>query len=175
MVPLPKDPGIVENYEHLLRLESNGVDEYLPVGAKESYQVPELLDGLEDPEQRRIAMEVTMGDKYEIRGQAAAVGRHARAESTTLQQIYQEAAADLDLSQLAKDLAQLRGALQKKASNADQYRALAAVSEAEEAAEKGDGPTALKRLKAAGQWALDTATKIGVSVAAKAIQSAIGL
>ncbi len=59
--------------------------------------------------------------------------------------------------------------------NADEYRALAAVSEAEEAAEKGDGPTALKRLKAAGQWTLDVASRVGIPVAQKAIQSAIGL
>ncbi len=175
MVPLPRDPGKVEDYEHLLRLEAEGEESYLPVGAKTRYRVRELLDGIEEPEQRRAAMEVIMGDKYEIRGQAAAVGRHARAEGTTLQQIYQEAAADLDLPRLAKELAELRGTLQQEASNADEYRALVAVSEAEEAAEKGDGPTALKRLKAAGQWTLDIATRIGIPVATKAIQSAIGL
>jgi hypothetical protein len=91
------------------------------------------------------------------------------------QQIYQQAAGDLDLPQLAKELAKLRGTLQREASNADGYRALAAVSEAEEAAEKGDGPTALERLEAAGQWVLDVATRIGIPVAVKAIQAAAGL
>ena len=159
MVPLPRDPGKVEDYEHLLRLEAEGEESYLPVGARTRYKVRELLDGIEEPEQRREAMEVIMGDKYEIRGQAAAVGWHARAEGTTLQQIYQEAAADLDLPRLAKELAVLRGTLQQEASTADEYRALAAVSEAEEAAGKGDGPKALEQLKAAGQWTLDRRDK----------------
>ena len=57
----------------------------------------------------------------------------------------------------------------------EEYRALTAVSEAEEAAEKGDGPTALERLKAAGQWTLDVATRVGIPVAQKAIQTAMGL
>ena len=115
-----------------------------------------------------------MGDKYEIRGQAAAVGRHARAKGTTLQQIYREAATDLDLPQLARELAELRATLQKEASTSDEYRALAAVAEAEEAAAKGDGSTALKRLEAAGRWALDVATRIDIPVATKAIRSAKG-
>ncbi|MCP4656091.1 MAG: hypothetical protein GY856_11815, partial [bacterium] len=55
------------------------------------------------------------------------------------------------------------------------YRALTAVSEAEEAAEKGDGPTALERLEAAGQWTLDVATRVGIPVAQKAIRTAMGL
>jgi len=76
---------------------------------------------------------------------------------------------------LAKALAELRGTLQREASNAEKYRALTAVSEAEEAAEKGDGPTALERLKAAGQWTLDVATRVGIPVAQKAIQAAMGL
>ncbi len=174
MVPLPRDPGKAEEYKHLLRLEVEGVEEYLPVGAGKPYRVDELLGGIEEPEQRRAAREVIMGDKYEIRGQAAGVGRHARAEGNTFQQIYQEAAGDLDLPQLAKELAELRGTLQREASSTDEYHALAAISEAEEAAERGDGPTTLERLKAAGKWGLDVATRIGVSVAQKAIQAAMG-
>jgi len=133
------------------------------------------IDGIEEPKQRRATMEVIMGDKYVVHGQAAAVGRAARAEGNTFQQIYQEAAGELDLPQLAKALAELRGTLQREASNAEKYRALTAVSEAEEAAEKGDGPTALERLKAAGQWTLDVATRVGIPVAQKAIQAAMGL
>ena len=165
MVPLPRDPGKVEDHEHLLRLEAEGEDSYLPVGARTRYRVRELLDGIEEPEQRSTAMEVTIGNKYQIHYTGG----------NTFQQIYQGAADDLDLPQMARELAELRGTLQREASNVEQYRALAAVSEAEEAAETGDGPTALKRLKAAGQWTLDVATKIGIPVAQKAIQSAIGL
>ncbi len=75
---------------------------------------------------------------------------------------------------MAKELAKLRGTLHQEASKGDEYRALAAVSEAEEAAEKGDGPSALERLSAGGQWVLDVATRIGIPVAQKAIQAALG-
>ncbi len=76
---------------------------------------------------------------------------------------------------MAKELARLRGTLHQKASKGDEYLALAAVSAAEEAAGKGDGPTALERLSAGGQWVLDVATRIGIPVAQKAIQTAMGL
>lgn len=116
-----------------------------------------------------------MGDKYEICGQVGAVGRHAKAEGNTFQQIYQEATSELDFGQLAGELATLREALKSEATTGQQYLALAAVVEATEAAEQGDGPTALERLKAAGQWAFEVATKIGTSVAAKALQQSMGL
>ena len=64
--------------------------------------------------------------------------------------------------------------MQQEASSADEFQALTNVVGAQEAAEKGDGPTALERLKAAGQWGLDVATKIGVPVAVKAIQGMMG-
>ncbi|MCP4514377.1 MAG: hypothetical protein GY824_03990, partial [Delftia sp.] len=128
MVPLPHDPGKVEDYRHLLRLEAKRVGEYLPVDAKQTYRVRELLDGIEEPEQRQARAVVIMGDNYEIYGQAAAVGRNARAQGNTFQQVVQEAASDLDLSQLAKELAQLRGTLLQEASEGDDYRALAAVT-----------------------------------------------
>jgi hypothetical protein len=46
---------------------------------------------------------------------------------------------------------------------------------AEKAATEGDGPKALQYLKAAGKWAQEAATKIGVEVAAAAIKSAMGV
>ena len=115
-----------------------------------------------------------MGDKYVIHGQAGAVGRKARAEANTFQQ-YQAAAEAFDLARLAEELAKLRDTLPKEASEPAHYRALAEVSEAEEAARQGKGAEALKRLKAAGQWSFEVATKIGTSVAAKAIQAGMGL
>jgi hypothetical protein len=47
------------------------------------------------------------------------------------------------------------------------------AAEAEEAAAKGDGPGALPRVKSAGRWALGIAEKIGVTMAAKAIEKAM--
>jgi hypothetical protein len=49
------------------------------------------------------------------------------------------------------------------------------VALAEKSAKEGDGPKALQYLKAAGKWAQEAATKIGVEVAAAAITKAIGV
>jgi hypothetical protein len=49
MVPLPDNSSVaVVEYEHLLTLESMGVTEFVPQGAKRKYSVAELLDGIED-------------------------------------------------------------------------------------------------------------------------------
>jgi hypothetical protein len=55
----------------------------------------------------------------------------------------------------------------------EQDKAIGAVADAEEAAAKGDGPAALGYLKSAGNWALDTAQKIGVGVAVEALKRAM--
>ena len=51
----------------------------------------------------------------------------------------------------------------------------ASIANAEDATKKGETSNIFSHLKSSGQWAFDTATKIGVSVAAKAIQGAMGL
>jgi hypothetical protein len=43
------------------------------------------------------------------------------------------------------------------------------------AAAAGDRSGALKNLKSAGRWAFDVATKLGVSVASKALEHSLGM
>jgi hypothetical protein len=50
---------------------------------------------------------------------------------------------------------------------------VSSVGAAEAAAKNKDGPSALKHLKEAGSWALDVATKIGTTVAAKVIENSL--
>ena len=52
-VPLPDNPDVVVGYEHLLWLEEQGRETYDPEGARKSYRVQDLLNGIEDPEKRR--------------------------------------------------------------------------------------------------------------------------
>ena len=52
-VPLPDNPDVVVGYEHLLTLEEQGIDTFVPEGVRESYRVQDLLNGIEDPEKRR--------------------------------------------------------------------------------------------------------------------------
>jgi hypothetical protein len=54
-------------------------------------------------------------------------------------------------------------------------RRTSSISDAAVDAKVGDRVGALGKLAAAGKWAVDVATKIGVSVAADAIKVVIGL
>jgi hypothetical protein len=86
-----------------------------------------------------------------------------------VQQVY-----SLDLPRLAQELACLRAAMkQETESTSEQDEVVGAVAAAEKAAAQGDGPATLRHLKAAGKWALGVAEKIGVAVAAKAIETAM--
>lgn len=132
------------------------------------------LRGDYDAATREAAMELVMGDKYEISGQAGAVGRNARAKDMTFQQLWQGQREQLDLPRLAGELEILRLELKRQATTREHDAAVAEVGAAAEAAEHGDGPEALSRLRRAGQWALGAATAIGTGVAAAAIKVAIG-
>ncbi|WP_435120275.1 hypothetical protein [Amycolatopsis thermoflava] len=132
------------------------------------------LRGDYDSATREAAMEVVMGDKYEVSGQAGAVGRNARAKNMTFQQLWQGEGARLDLPRLASELEILRLELKRQATTREHDAAVAEVGAAAEAAERGDGPETLSRLQRAGKWALGAATAIGTGVAAAAIKVAIG-
>jgi hypothetical protein len=52
---------------------------------------------------------------------------------------------------------------------------IAEIAKAEDAGKNGDTAGLLHHLKAAGKWAAEIASKIGVSIASKAIEDAIGM
>lgn len=81
----------------------------------------------------------------------------------------------LDYAKLADELASLRSKLRKQASEAEHDEALGAVAAAEKAARQQNQSGVLTHLKTAGKWSFDIASKIGVSVAAKMIEQAMGL
>lgn len=123
---------------------------------------------------RRSIGEFIMGDKYTV-GQAGAVGLSSHAHDMTFNQIWNQASSSTDLSVLANELAQLRTNLKGQSTEPDHDVAVGEIASAEVAAQKRDGPTAMKHLARAGKWALDVATKIGVPVAAEALKKAMGL
>ena len=116
-----------------------------------------------------------MGDQYNVTGQIGAIGPNAKAENNTFNQVMQQAASNLDLPALAAELATLRNSMRNQATEIEHDQAVASIGAAESSAKKQDGAGALEHLKSAGKWAFDVATKIGTSVAAKAIQTAIDL
>lgn len=133
-----------------------------------------LRDGQRNVVQQFFMETMQMGDHYEI-GQAGAVGPNARAENNTFQQIWSQSSSEIDLPRLADELGQLRLAIRAEGTTIEHDKALASVAAAEEAAQKRDGAGALRHLQVAGKWTLDVATKIGTSVAAKAITNAMGI
>ena len=120
------------------------------------------------------AVDMSTGDTYNA-GQVGAQGPNARADHNTFQQVWQQSQRQLDLPTLAMELATLRKAMKNRGDDAEHDQSIGEVGAAELAAKKGDGSGALTHLKAAGKWALDTATDIGVKVAVEAITKAMGV
>ena len=123
--------------------------------------------------QQFFAEKIVMGDQYSA-GQAGAMGPHSKVSNMTFQQIWQQTQSSIDLETPSGELAPLRRAMRHAAEELSHDKAVAEVGAAEEAAQNGDGSLVLQHLKNAGKWALDVATKIGVSVASEALKKSLG-
>ena len=77
--------------------------------------------------------------------------------------------SEVDLKVLAKELAQLRIALQQSVATREDARQLGIIAEAEEAAESGDGPKVMTTLSKAAKTVWEAAERIGTDIAAKVI------
>ena len=108
-------------------------------------------------------------------GQAGSVGRDSHSHDNTFQQNQYQGPSKEDLKTLGEQLARLRMAMRKDASEPEHDEALGHIAAAQKAAESGNEAEASRRLKAAGKWALSVAEKIGVDVAAASIKVAMGL
>lgn len=115
-----------------------------------------------------------VGDEYNT-GQAGAVGPQAHAHDMTFNQIGGNIERAMDLSALAGELATLRKAMGREATDTGHYIALGEVAKAEEAARANDSSKVAQSLKAAGKWTLDVATKIGTSLATEALKESMGM
>jgi hypothetical protein len=108
-------------------------------------------------------------------GQVGAMGPHAQASNMSFVQNSLQLPTDIDLRTLSSELAQLRAEMRKNANEPEEDEAVSAVGKAEKAAAARDRTGTLQNLKAAGRWALDVATKLGVSVASKALEHSLGM
>ena len=121
-----------------------------------------------------VHQEVIMGDKYEF-GDAGAVGPGARAGNVSFNQTWQYFQID-DPQVLANELTHILAALQTDAASTDSHRtAINEVKSARAAVEADDAGRTMAHLARAGRWALNTASTIGATVAAAAIQRALGI
>lgn len=104
----------------------------------------------------------------------AAFGPQATATNTVIQ-VWQRAASEVDLQKLAESLGSLRPQLRAEPDSGEHDEEIGQVAAAEKAATAGDGRKALEHLKEAGKWVFEVAPKIGESVAANVIATALGL
>ncbi|WP_143146712.1 hypothetical protein [Novosphingobium sp. NDB2Meth1] len=118
------------------------------------------------------------GISININGGNAAIGTVVQGDSNEIRDNHQTSSnysLENSLTEIADDLAKLRVFLKERAKTVEEDRAVVAVGEAEDAARKGDRQTLLTLLKKAGEWSLKVATNVGMPVAQKAIEAALGL
>jgi len=133
------------------------------------------LDGHYERNTRQQFMEVVMGDKYSVSGQAGAVGPQAHAHDMTFTQVWNQLENKVDLARLADELERLRQVMEREATEPSHKLAAGAVAAAEQSARQKDGPKVIEYLKSAGQWSLKIAEQIGVELAKTALKGALGL
>jgi Pentapeptide repeats (8 copies) len=118
----------------------------------------------------RIEAPTMSRDTYNVPGQAGYVGPGGHAHDMIFQQIQ----GGIDLPKLAEELGRLREAMKGEATaTREQDKAIGAVTDAEEAAARGDGPAALRYLKSAGTWTLKVAEEFGAAVTVEALKKAM--
>jgi hypothetical protein len=123
-------------------------------------------------------LEVRVGDEYVNQGQVGAMGSGARAENMSLVQI---AGGVADAVAMARELGDLRRILRSQADEPEHDEAVGIIEAAERDAQDGNIEAAveklsgLRRLRAAGPWALGAATSIGSGVVAGVLRSVLGV
>ena len=115
--------------------------------------------------------DIVMGDKYDIKGQVGIAGPNAQGNDIRiLNESWDQWIATTDLSILADDLAKLQNEMSKTRTEPQHDLSIEHIARAEASARDGSGSRISRNLKAAGQWALDIATKIGTGVAVEALK-----
>lgn len=116
-----------------------------------------------------------MKDTYINPGQAQIFGHVEKIESSNFIQSWNKISSFLDFNQLAKELAQLKEEMQKRAETPEQEMSIGSIAAAEKAAISNDGPKVLEYFKNAGKWAIEVATQIGIGLAIKELINALGI
>lgn len=115
-----------------------------------------------------------MGDTYKVTGQAV-VGPHAQARDVVFNQGDSQIGKSVNLSELADELSKLRQVMSQEATETEQYISVGDIAKAEQAAKEKNPSKVIESLKTAGEWALNVATKIGVTLASEAIKQSMGM
>jgi len=138
--------------------------------------VGEMTTASEEP---RVLININeggvMAERYQQFGsvKGSVIGEHVH--DINFHQLWNEVGSSTDLNALSTELTKLRQEMLKKAGTAEEHAAVGAVASAEIEAEKGNGEKAFEYLSKAGKWTFDTATQIGVRVAALALKESLGI
>ncbi len=62
-VPLPSNPNVLVDYTHLLDMEAEGIQEFMPSGTRKMVRVEDLLTGIETPQGREERLEIRKGER----------------------------------------------------------------------------------------------------------------
>jgi hypothetical protein len=114
------------------------------------------------------------GPKYQNVGNVGAMGDNARSDNNTFVQT--GPAPPVDLAELARELAQVRAEMRRKANPDDPAHdaEIGAIAKAESAAKSGDKSRALEILKGAGEWTLEVAKSVTTSLVKDALEGKLG-
>ncbi|HYX71578.1 MAG TPA: TauD/TfdA family dioxygenase [Nitrososphaera sp.] len=161
-----------QHVEYLYELASRDTD--LDVKASRIRMAEYLYIRYVDSLYQSAKVEIIMGDKveggkYDISGQAGAIGPNSKAEGNVFTQAQAQKSDHLDLQTLAVELSTLISTLSNRASRPDSMIAVGKIAEAQVAAKKGDQAAVSEALSKAGPIALSTAKELGVETATKAI------
>ena len=116
-----------------------------------------------------------MGDIYNIKGQVGVVGPSAQAKDINFTQVWQEVSDNIDLTELASELAKVRSALKIEPESAENDIAAGEVASAEIAAQEGRGTKVLEHLKKAGKCILGISEKIGTVIVTELVKKSMGI
>lgn len=174
-----------EKYDDLVLLAKGGHSSIARIVAGQlvNYDLRETLDLVETRSalgQGGHLVEINMRD-HNVTNSGNIITLNAN--SMLVQQTWNEQSeAGVSTALLAEELGRLRKELRSYDTESDvppddgeRDVAIGQIAAAEAAAKRDDGPLALEKLKGIGKWVGDAATKIGVGVAAKAIESMVGV
>jgi ABC-type metal ion transport system substrate-binding protein len=114
---------------------------------------------------------VMTGDLYKANGPVAQQGQNNLNNGTITQNVTQDGATAQDIANL---LAVLHSAMARQAVEPEQVASAQEIKQAKSAAEAGDIKTTISHLKAAGEWSMKVAEKIGIGLAIAGLKTAAG-
>lgn len=171
MVPYDHPPGSLVT---ILSLRSKREYAYLTVGGyKEASKSESMTSSVKRPSSLP-PQAVFHGDQIINYGHAGAIGRQS-VGTVNHQEQWATSANQIDLAQVVKELGTLKTELLKMAKTSADYQHLSVVAEAEQFAEKHDGPKLMETLSKSGKWLFDFATHVGTDVTAKLLAKAMGI